>query len=116
VELNITAMMGMVMIVGISTEMAIFYVSEYQMLARSLPRREALYEAALNRLRPITMSTLAMILALLPLGAAISDSGDQMLQPLAIAIIAGALVQLPLVLLVMPVVLWLTERYEDAAA
>jgi len=116
VELNITAMMGMVMIVGISTEMAIFYVSEYQTLARSMPRREALYEAALNRLRPITMSTLAMILALVPLGAAISGSGDQMLQPLAIAIIAGALVQLPLVLLVMPVALWLTERYEDAPA
>ena len=115
VELNITAMMGMVMIVGISTEMAIFYVSEYQMLAQTLPPRAALYEAALNRLRPITMSTLAMILALVPLGAAISGSGDQMLQPLAIAIIAGAVVQLPLVLLVMPVVLGLTQRFERAA-
>jgi multidrug efflux pump subunit AcrB len=56
------------------------------------------------------MSTLAMILALLPLGAAISGSGDQMLQPLAIAIIAGVVVQLPLVLLVMPVVVALTDR------
>ena len=110
VELNITAMMGMVMIVGISTEMAIFLVSEYQALAKSMPPRQALREAALNRLRPITMSTLAMILALLPLGAAISGSGDQMLQPLAIAIIAGALVQLPLVLLAMPVILGLTLR------
>jgi multidrug efflux pump subunit AcrB len=67
-------------------------------------------EAALNRLRPITMSTLAMILALLPLGAAISGSGDQMLQPLAIAIIAGITVQLPIVLLAMPVVIGLTVR------
>ena len=114
VELNITAMMGMVMIVGISTEMAVFYVSEYQALEKTMPPRQALYEAALNRLRPITMSTLAMILALVPLGAAISGSGDQMLQPLAIAIIAGAVVQLPLVLLVMPVVLWLTGRFERA--
>ncbi|MGH8218969.1 MAG: efflux RND transporter permease subunit [Steroidobacteraceae bacterium] len=110
VELNITAMMGMVMIVGIATEMAIFLASEYQALARTMPPRQALYEAALNRLRPITMSTLAMILALVPLGAAISGSGDQMLQPLAIAIIAGALVQLPLVLLAMPVVVGLTRR------
>ncbi len=116
VELNITAMMGMVMIVGISTEMAVFYVSEYQALAQTMPRRTALYEAALNRLRPITMSTLAMILALVPLGAAISGSGDQMLQPLAIAIIAGAIVQLPLVLVAMPVVLGLTERLEREAA
>ena len=108
VELNITAMMGMVMIIGIGTEMAIFLVSEYQALERTMPPRQALYEAALNRLRPITMSTLAMILALLPLGTAISGSGDQMLQPLAIAIIAGMIVQLPLVLLAMPVAIRLT--------
>ncbi len=115
IELNITAMMGMVMIIGISTEMAIFLISEYQELERTMPPRQALYEAALNRLRPITMSTLAMILALVPLGAAISGSGDQMLQPLAIAIIAGALVQLPLVLLAMPVVVGLTRREADTA-
>ncbi|HEX7387421.1 MAG TPA: efflux RND transporter permease subunit [Castellaniella sp.] len=110
VELNITAMMGMVMIIGIATEMAIFLVSEYQNLRGSLPPREALKTAALNRLRPILMSTLAMVLALIPLAAAVSGSGDQMLQPLAIAIIAGAVVQLPLVLLVMPVLIGLTVR------
>jgi multidrug efflux pump subunit AcrB len=114
VELNITAMMGMVMIVGISTEMAIFLISEYQELEKSMPPRQALFEAARNRLRPITMSTLAMVLALVPLGAAVSGSGDQMLQPLAIAIIAGALVQLPLVLIAMPVVVGLTRRGEGA--
>ncbi|TCT02539.1 efflux RND transporter permease subunit [Paralcaligenes ureilyticus] len=110
VELNITAMMGMVMIIGIATEMAIFLVSEYQALRETLAPRDAIKGAALNRLRPILMSTLAMILALVPLGAAISGSGDQMLQPLAIAIIAGALVQLPLVLLAMPVLIGLTVR------
>ena len=115
VELNITAMMGMVMIVGIATEMAIFLVSEYQALEKEMPPRQALYEAALNRLRPITMSTLAMILALLPLGAAISGSGDQMLQPLAIAIIAGITIQLPLVLVAMPVVIGLTTRHKASS-
>ena len=110
IELNITAMMGMVMIVGIATEMAIFLVSEYQSLAREMPAHQALREAALNRMRPIAMSTLAMILALLPLGAAISGSGDQMLQPLAIAIIAGIAVQLPLVLLAMPTLISLALR------
>lgn len=110
VELNITAMMGMVMIIGIATEMAIFLVSEYQALRETQEPRQALRNAALNRLRPIVMSTLAMILALVPLGAAISGSGDQMLQPLAIAIIAGALAQLPLVLVAMPVLIELTTR------
>ena len=113
VELNITAMMGMVMIVGIATEMAVFLVSEYQALEKTMPPRQALYEAALNRLRPIVMSSLAMILALVPLGAAISGSGDQMLQPLAIAIIAGITVQMPLVLLAMPVVIGLTVRDQE---
>jgi multidrug efflux pump subunit AcrB len=115
VELNITAMMGMVMIIGIATEMAVFLVSEYQALATQMPPRAAIREAALNRMRPIAMSTLAMILALLPLGAAISGSGDQMLQPLAIAIIAGITVQLPLVLLAMPVLIGLTLREQEVA-
>jgi multidrug efflux pump subunit AcrB len=113
VELNITAMMGMVMIIGIATEMAIFLVSEYQALARNLPPRRAAFEAALNRMRPIAMSTLAMILALIPLGAAISGSGDQMLQPLAVAIIAGITIQLPLVLFAMPVVIGLTAPSQE---
>ncbi|MGH8261201.1 MAG: efflux RND transporter permease subunit, partial [Steroidobacteraceae bacterium] len=109
VELNITAMMGMVMIVGIATEMAVFLVSEYQALAREMPPAEAIRHAALDRLRPILMSTVAMILALVPLGAAISGPGDQMLQPLAIAIIAGVMLQLPLVLFAMPVVIGLID-------
>ncbi|HEV2264737.1 MAG TPA: hypothetical protein VGR79_09415, partial [Stellaceae bacterium] len=57
----------------------------------------------------------AMILALLPLGAAISGSGDQMLQPLAIAIIAGITVQLPLVLLAMPVLVGLLVHKRERA-
>jgi multidrug efflux pump subunit AcrB len=79
-----------------------------------MPPREAVREAALNRLRPIVMSTIAMILALAPLGAAISGSGDQMLQPLALAIIAGIIVQLPMVLLAMPVVIGLLSRAKVA--
>jgi multidrug efflux pump subunit AcrB len=113
IELNITAMMGMVMVLGIATEMAIFYVSEYQELQKMMAPRQALYVAAMNRLRPIAMSTLAMILALLPLALAIGGAGDQMQQPLAVAIIAGIIVQLPLVLLAMPVLIGLTLK-EDA--
>lgn len=71
VEFNITAMMGTVMIIGIATAMG-HLVSEFQALARNMPPHEALREAALNRVRPIVMSTLAMTIAMLPLGAAIS--------------------------------------------
>lgn len=102
-ELNITAMMGMTMVVGIVTEVAIFYFSEYQLLlGEGMAPREALGRAGSNRMRPIAMTTLAAILALLPLALGIGQ-GSAMQQPLAIAIIAGLLVQMPLVLLVMPV-------------
>lgn len=49
VELNINAMMGMVMIIGAGAEMAVFLVPEYQALAETTPPREAIREAALNR-------------------------------------------------------------------
>ena len=102
IELNISAMMGMTMIVGIVTEIAIFYFSEYQSIAESMDRTGALVAAGKNRMRPIAMTTFAAILTLLPLALA-TGQGARMQQPLAIAIISGLLVQLPLVLLVMPV-------------
>ena len=102
IELNISAMMGMTMIIGMATEVAIFYYSEQQELAGTMPREQALLEAGLNRMRPIAMTTLAAILTLLPLAFALGR-GSEMQQPLAIAIISGLVVQLPLVLLFMPV-------------
>jgi len=107
VELNITALMGMTMIIGIGTEMAIFYVSEYTELAHRMNPRQALREASRNRLRPITMTTLAAILTLMPLAFAFGQ-GSAIQQPLAISIIAGLLLQFPLVLLAMPVLIGLT--------
>jgi multidrug efflux pump subunit AcrB len=111
IELNISAMMGMTMIVGIVTEVAIFYVSEFQGLVRDegVPLEEALQAAGRNRLRPIAMTTIAAILALLPLAFAIGQ-GSAMQQPLAVAIISGLIVQMPLVLLVLPVLLRLLLR------
>jgi multidrug efflux pump subunit AcrB len=103
IELNISAMRGMTMIIGIVTEVAIFYFSEYRDLTVDRGHSvEALVEAGNNRMRPIAMTTLAAILTLLPLALAIGQ-GSAMQQPLAIAIVSGLLVQLPLVLLVMPV-------------
>jgi multidrug efflux pump subunit AcrB len=107
VELNITALMGMTMIIGISTEMAIFYVSEFTELRETLPGRRALRQASRNRLRPITMTTLAAILTLLPLAFAMGQ-GSALQQPLALAIIAGLVIQYPMVLLAMPVLISFT--------
>ncbi len=100
-ELNISAMMGMTMIIGIVTEVAIFFFSEQQELALT-DAGASLISAGINRMRPIAMTTIAAILTLLPLAFAVGQ-GSEMQQPLAIAIISGLVVQLPLVLLVMPV-------------
>jgi multidrug efflux pump subunit AcrB len=103
-ELNISSMMGMTMIVGIATEVAIFYVSELVALPAGLHPHEALIRAGINRMRPIAMTTVAAILALAPLALGIG-AGSAMQQPLAIAIISGLILQLPLVLLVLPALL-----------
>jgi CzcA family heavy metal efflux pump len=115
IELNISSMMGMTMIVGIVTEVAIFYFSELQDAEKQLALHGALHEAGKHRTRPILMSTLAAILTLLPLALAIGQ-GSQMQQPLAIAIISGMLLQLPLVLLVMPVLYSLLRRRDTSPA
>jgi len=103
-ELNITSMMGLTMIVGIVTEVGIFYASEYHDLPSQADTAGTLISAGKNRMRPIAMTTLATILALLPLALGIGQ-GSAMQQPLAIAIISGLMAQLPLVLLVLPVFL-----------
>ena len=103
IELNITSMMGLTMIIGIVTEVAIFYFSEYVELDAAGDRDAALVEAGINRMRPIALTTLTTVLALLPLALDIGQ-GSAMQQPLAVAIIAGLCIQLPLVLVAMPVI------------
>lgn len=103
-ELSITAMMGMTMIIGIVTEVAIFYYSEYHEIDHTTAPVERFILAGQNRMRPIAMTTLTTILALLPLALGIGQ-GSAMQQPLAIAIISGLVVQLPLVLTVLPLLL-----------
>jgi multidrug efflux pump subunit AcrB len=107
--------MGMTMIIGIVTEVAIFYFSEHQDLAHLTSHSERLIAAGQNRMRPIAMTTLAAILTLLPLAFALGQ-GSSMQQPLAIAIISGLIVQLPLVLCVMPVLFSLAGGRTSPAA
>ncbi|MEC4589802.1 MULTISPECIES: efflux RND transporter permease subunit [Nitrospirillum] len=108
-ELNIAAMMGMTMVVGIVTEVAIFFFSEFESLPAGMPLGERLSQAGRNRFRPIAMTTLAAMLTLLPLAFGLGE-GAGMQQPLAIAILSGLAVQLPLVLLVMPCLYRLAVR------
>ena len=92
------------MIVGIVTEVGIFYASEYDDLPAEGGFTGRLISAGKNRMRPIAMTTLATILALLPLALGIGQ-GSAMQQPLAVAIISGLIVQFPMVLIALPVFL-----------
>lgn len=109
IELNISAMMGLTMIIGLVTEIAIFYFCEYESLPADTPLHQRLLLTGHNRARPIVMSALAAILTLLPLALAFG-AGTAMQQPLAIAIISGLIVAVPLVLVVMPVLFAVTQR------
>ncbi len=98
-ELDISALMGLTMAVGMITELAIFLLAEIDPAAPLTP--EVLMNAARARLRPILMSALIAILTLLPLALGISR-GAGLQRPLATAIIAGLAVGAPLVLIFLP--------------
>ncbi|MEM8522775.1 multidrug efflux pump subunit AcrB [Flavobacterium sp. PL12] len=100
--LNVSSYTGIIMIVGILAENAIFTVSQYRfnMLQSSNVDQSINYAIAL-RLRPKLMTAIGAILALMPLALGIG-LGAQMQQPLAIAVIGGFVVGLPMLLLVFP--------------
>jgi CzcA family heavy metal efflux pump len=113
-ELNISAMMGMTMIVGMVTEMAIFFFAEID--TTQAIDFAALARAGRYRLRPILMTTIIAVLALSPLALGLG-TGAAMQTPLAIGIISGLIAALPLVLLIMPVICGVLARLgpEDQA-
>jgi len=98
-ELNISALMGLTMIVGMATELVIFYFAEIDPAGPI--NVETLREAGRKRLRPIIMSALIAILTLAPLALGVSR-GAGLQQPLATAIIFGLIAAVPLVLLFLP--------------
>jgi Cu/Ag efflux pump CusA len=79
-------------------------LSEYRDLPESGEPRDRFILAGVNRMRPIAMTTLAAILALMPLALGWGQ-GSSRERPLAIAIIAGLAAQLPLALVVLPALL-----------
>ena len=89
VTFNISSFVGVIMIIGIVAENAIFVLHQFKILqAQGMEIEEALVHAASVRVRPILMTTLAAVFALLPLSLGIG-AGAQMQQPLAIAVIGG---------------------------
>lgn len=102
--LNVGSYIGLIMIVGIIGENAIFtYLQFHESLAEK-GKEKAIVYAISTRLRPKLMTALGAIIALMPLALGIG-TGAQMHQPLAIAVIGGFLIALPLLLVVFPTML-----------
>jgi len=102
--LNIMSMIGLIMLMGLVTKNAILLVDFTNQARREgMPRHEALLQAGTTRLRPIVMTTLAMIVGMLPLAFAIG-AGAEMRAPMARAVIGGLITSTLLSLLVVPVV------------
>ena len=111
--LNVGSYTGLIMVVGIIGENAIFTLQQFLEARADAPVEQAIAYAISARLRPKLMTALAAIAALLPLALGIG-AGAQLHQPLAIAVIGGLLLALPLLLLVLPSLLRLA--YGAAAA
>lgn len=102
--LNIMSMIGLIMLMGLVTKNAILLVDFTNQARRSgVDRRTALLQAGTTRLRPILMTTLAMIFGMLPLAFAIG-AGAEMRAPMARAVIGGLVTSTLLSLIVVPVV------------
>ena len=111
-ELNISAMMGLTMVIGIVGELAIFYFAEFP--STGDVDRATLLAAGEARLRPIIMSAVIAILALSPLAFGLGE-GSALQKPLAIAIISGLIAGAPLVLLVLPALYAVLSGNREAA-
>ena len=104
--LNVGSYTGLIMIVGIISENAIFTFLQFNETYHiSQDKKQSLIFAISTRLRPKLMTALGAIIALLPLAIGIG-TGSELHQPLAIAVIGGFLVALPLLLIVLPSLLF----------
>jgi CzcA family heavy metal efflux pump len=99
--LNVGSYTGLIMIVGIIGENAIFTFLQFKASLLNMTVEEAIVYSISTRLRPKLMTALGAIIALMPLALGIG-AGAQLHQPLAIAVIGGFIIALPLLLIVLP--------------
>lgn len=109
-SLNVVVLLGFIMLGGIVVNNGIVLVDYVNILRqRGLELHQAVITASQTRLRPILMTTLTTVLALLPLALGFGE-GAELRAPLAITVIGGLLVATGLTLIVIPAIYLLFER------
>jgi hydrophobic/amphiphilic exporter-1 (mainly G- bacteria), HAE1 family len=111
--LNIISLIGMIALLGIGVNDAIVKVATIRRLREGgLGGRAAILEASTLRFRPILMTTVTTVLAMVPMGLGLG-TGEQMQRPLAITIIGGLSITTMLTLFLTPVVYEMLHRRTD---
>ncbi|MGQ9524773.1 MAG: efflux RND transporter permease subunit [Armatimonadota bacterium] len=112
--LSIISNIGIIMLMGLVTKNAILLVDYTNTLrGRGLKRDDAILEAGPTRLRPILMTTLAMVGGMLPTALA-ATNGSEMRAPMAIAVIGGLLLSTLLTLVVIPVTYTIVDDWVNS--
>ncbi|MBN2460528.1 MAG: efflux RND transporter permease subunit, partial [Candidatus Cloacimonetes bacterium] len=105
------SMMGVIMLLGIVVNAAILLLDYTQQLReKGMNTRKALLEACPTKLKPIIMSSIAIIMGMLPMALGLGTSGSEIRQPLGIVSIGGLVVSTFLTLYVIPALYFLTTR------
>lgn len=99
--LNMTSMMGVLMLVGIVVNNGILYVDTVNQLKREMPLNDALVESGCIRLRPILMTTLTTILSMIPM-IFTKNENAAMMKGMSLIIIGGLITSTLLILLLLP--------------
>ena len=107
---NMSVMFAIIMLLGLVTKNAILLVDYTNTLrSRGFDKKEAILSAGPVRLRPILMTTLAMILGMFPVAVSTAP-GSEFRAPMAISIIGGLIASTALTLIVVPVVYYILDE------
>jgi hydrophobic/amphiphilic exporter-1 (mainly G- bacteria), HAE1 family len=113
--LNLMSFIGVIMLVGLVAKNAILLLDAARALeAQGVNREDALMAAGRKRLRPILMTTFALIAGMLPVAIGVGEGGE-FYRPMAVAIIGGTITSTVLTLLVIPSFYDSIENARDGA-
>lgn len=103
-SLSVPSYFGIILLIGIVVRDAVLFIERIiQLRKENYQTRQAILQARKERLRPILMTTMTIVFALLPVSLGLT-AGSELRKPLAIAVIGGIASALPLSLLVLPIV------------